>query len=77
MYKIIGYAVFQPSLSHLFVFSETVDKNSWWSNGKIRFPIKVIDAVHNKLFKLMKSRILNYKVHLATLCQNVVPQKME
>ena len=39
-------------------------KNSWWSNGKIRFPTKIIYAVHNKLLQIseIKSWISNYEV---------------
>ena len=39
-------------------------KNSRWSNGKIRFPTKIIYAVHNKLLQIneIKSWISNYEV---------------
>ena len=50
-------------------------KNSWLSNGKIRFPTKIMLATVNS-FKLMKSsheyQIMKY--FSAMLCQDVVGQ---
>ena len=50
--KIIEYAVFQLSLCDWFVLIETVQTVFWWSNGKVRFPTKIIYAAHSKLLQI-------------------------
>ena len=42
-------------------------KNSWWSNGKILFPNKIIYFVHNKFLQIneIKSWISNYGVYFS------------
>ena len=49
--KITEYAVFQLSLCHWFVPIETEWTVFWWSNGKVRFPTKIIYAAHSKLLQ--------------------------
>ena len=50
--KIIEYAVFQPSLPYWFVLIETVHTVFLRSNGRIRFPNKIIYAIHSKLSQI-------------------------
>ena len=32
---------------------DSILKKSWWSNGKIQFPTKIVYAVHSKLIQII------------------------